>query len=94
MDKKQDLELSNKQLDRVVEISQIVRDFASKLFEKRHLSVKECIGIIGAVVAIFLCEFDEQCPNTTRQEIREHLNKFINLCLESYDNNEDDYENQ
>lgn len=80
----------NKQLDRVIEVGQTVRDFAATLFVKRHLSVKECIGIIGAVVAIFLCEFDEQCPNTTRQEMREQLNKFIDLLLKSYDNDKDD----
>lgn len=90
MDKKQDLELSNIQLKHIIEISQIVRDNTATLFEKRHLSIKECIGVIGSVAAIFLCEFDEQCPNTSRQEIRDHLIKIIDACLDSYDNNKDD----
>lgn len=94
MDKKQELELSEKQLDQVIEISQLLRDFSAKILEERRLTIKQCICVLAAVVASFLCEFDEQCPATNRQEMREHLDKVIDLALESYDQNKDDNENQ
>lgn len=94
MDKKQELELSEKQLDQVIEVSQLLRDFSAKILEERSLTINQCLCVLAAIVASFLCEFDEQCPATHRQEMREHLDKVIDFALESYDNNENNYEDK
>lgn len=83
MDKKQSITIQGVQLDKLISIGQQVRDFAADMFEDNHCTVSEALGALSCVTASFLCEFNEECPNTTLDGLKYLFSQAVDACLES-----------
>lgn len=69
MDKKENLEITDEQVEQLQQIGQDIRDYTAMLFEKKHLTIREAIITLAAVTATFCKEFKEQNENTSLRVI-------------------------